>query len=189
MANWSDTHVEFSGDPQSINKAWQFISSLTSDLKLNNGIADYGWLVPNKLRPDDSVSSCAGYSSMEICHVNVTKPTAIIIDGQGRWCCPCDFFKLVARIFELDLLYDDAECGCNFYHRIRMENGNEVEDEEFDFQSIQRYQSSLVYDAEEELQWYWDQDESYALDESIEEIIDTLNLERPADANIYQVKN
>jgi hypothetical protein len=168
MANWSDTKVTLTGHPTSISAADKFIKKYIED----------DWLDPSDLVDGDSIKDRSEFSGMDI-HDYRKEDTSITIHGSGRWCSPSGFFILVARKFTLKLEHHDAEPGCNFYQWLTIDEDGLEENNEYDYNSVERinWQGSELF--EDDLNcWYW-ADSGIVLDTNIENLIDHFGLERP----------
>lgn len=156
MANYSDTSIKLTGTKA--KEALEYIKSFIED----------GWLDVDSMKQDDSVSSRAGYSTMEIFDITDIE-NGFEISGSGRWCSPHDFFQNVVEKFELSGSYFDRECGCDFSHLMEFENGNvtnDVEDDYFsqlafdwcDIQSLIEDRSFISEEAD------WEEEYSYEIE-------------------------
>jgi len=174
MANWSSTEVTLTGCSNSITDANKFITDLI----------DSEWLDSRSLADGDSVADRSLFSGMEI-HDYQKDDSIITIVGSGRWCSPSGFFILVAKKFYLELEYHDAEPGCAFYHWVTVNEDGLEENNEYDYNSIERINWQGTEYFKEDLDcWYWD-DDNDELDTDIENLINHFDIKRP-DIDLYK---
>jgi hypothetical protein len=184
MANWSDTNIEFTGDPKKLKKAWREISKYLEDM------SEYakGKISKGKIF-DNNCYLHLKNGDMDINHIELTEEF-LCLRGQSRWCVPHEFFIDLANKLYLDLRIDDYECGCDFYNIYEIvgaDNSIKVEgdymDFGYDYHSIERYELFANNDEIlEELDWYFENEE---IDENIENILDHFGVERP-DSPMYK---
>lgn len=127
MANWSDTQIKLTGEQT--KEALKFIKEHMEDIFLN----------AEAFKEDDSLQSRVDFGTMEIHDISESEGV-LEISGSGRWNAPSGFFNVVAEKFKLSGHFFDRECGCDFSHLIKWENGLVINDIEED------YFSQLAFD-------------------------------------------
>jgi len=100
MANWSHTYITLTGDK--VEEANEYLNTFIKD----------GYLDVSSLMSDNSITSRAGYSVLELYsgEEQVLQDDSIVLNGQGRWCAPHTFIKEFAKKFKLSGNYTDEEC-------------------------------------------------------------------------------
>ncbi|CAA6807803.1 MAG: Unknown protein [uncultured Sulfurovum sp.] len=87
--------------------------------------------------PEDTIGSY-GYSCVEIPAFQEECEETIVINGMGRWCGPHAALIKLCEEFNLDMTYNDAEPGCDFFHTLMVNQGKVTLDEEYAYLSKER---------------------------------------------------
>ena len=164
MANWSDTCVRLHGKKENVEAAYNELSGWLGD---EGGL----WVSDEQLQEAFGISKerrDVGYSYMEVGNMDIVNDE-LFLDGAGRWHGPYSLIESIVAKHGLSGTYFDAECGCNFVHKMTFVDGELVSDQEDEYLSQLHADEVGLWELAEEYIHYAEDEDSH---EYLEEIKD-----------------